>query len=286
MILSFLEKPYPFYDSLGQRWRLVITISLFIGIFCVVFRPFGLDNLPGIEKYFVAFGFGLVTFIVELINMILLPYWLPGIISEKKWTVGKEVMWVFWMLSTIAAANYFYAIYFYPISGGWVFFAYTLTYTCVIGIIPAIGVIFFKQVYTYKKVIKEVGLMNESLSTQPKINSSGRVILESEGGKDQHTIDPNAILCIESSGNYVEVFYEDGSLKRKVFRNKISTLQEKLIDQKNLVRCHRTYIVNIDFVENISGNSQGYKLRIKYLDIVIPVSRSKSKLFRTLIVSN
>lgn len=285
MILSFLKKPYPFYDSLGQRWRLVITISLFIGIFCVVFRPFGLDNLPGIQKYFVAFGFGLVTFIVEFINMILLPYWFPLILSEKKWTVVKEIIWVCWMLATIASANYFYALYFYPISGGWIFFANTLIYTCVIGLIPAIGVIFFKQVYTYKKVIREVGLMNDSLGTHPKVNGSGKIILESEGAKDQLEIDSNAILCIESSGNYVEVFYEDQSLKRKVLRNKISTIQEQLADQKSLVRCHRTYIVNIDFVESISGNSQGYKLKIKYLDISIPVSRSKSKLFRTLIVS-
>jgi DNA-binding LytR/AlgR family response regulator len=47
-----------------------------------------------------------------------------------------------------------------------------------------------------------------------------------------------------------------------------------------MFKCHRGFIINLAFVEKVNGNSQGYRLLIKYLDTEIPVARNYSKSFR------
>ena len=52
-----------------------------------------------------------------------------------------------------------------------------------------------------------------------------------------------------------------------------------LKEYKFIVKCHRSYLVNINFIDRIEGNSQGYKLFVENLSSPIPVSKpSVSKL--------
>ncbi len=51
----------------------------------------------------------------------------------------------------------------------------------------------------------------------------------------------------------------------------MSELEER---SKKVIRCHKSYIVNLNKVNRISGNAKGYKLQIDELDFLIPVSRS------------
>ena len=52
----------------------------------------------------------------------------------------------------------------------------------------------------------------------------------------------------------------------------ISSIENNVCDE-SIVRCHRSFIINIKYIDAIEGNSNGYKLYLKCCNAVIPVSR-------------
>jgi DNA-binding LytR/AlgR family response regulator len=82
------------------------------------------------------------------------------------------------------------------------------------------------------------------------------------------------IVAIKSADNYVEVFYSNGdSIEKKLMRNTLKDIESQLSNLKKLIRCHRTCIVNTQYIHNLSRNYSGYSLQIKNCSEKLPVSR-------------
>jgi DNA-binding LytR/AlgR family response regulator len=79
---------------------------------------------------------------------------------------------------------------------------------------------------------------------------------------------------IRSADNYIEVFWKDGDLiKRQLIRGTLQKAADLLEDYTYIFKCHRSFIVNINYIERVEGNSQGYKLFFEDIDFEIPVSK-------------
>ena len=89
---------------------------------------------------------------------------------------------------------------------------------------------------------------------------------------------------VKSVDNYVEIYWaEEGKIQRTLLRSSLKQISAKFDNQPDLIRCHRAYIINIDKIVKVKGNSQGYKLLIMDYENLIPISRSYLKLFRNYI---
>ena len=66
----------------------------------------------------------------------------------------------------------------------------------------------------------------------------------------------------------------ENTLKKVTYRVILSSFEVQLKEASNLVRRHRSYIVNLKKVKNISGNAQGLKLELINQSEIIPVSRN------------
>ncbi len=85
------------------------------------------------------------------------------------------------------------------------------------------------------------------------------------------------LLYIEADDNYSTVVWQNGDGQQKrLLRVNLKNLESQL-DNSFALRCHRSYIVNINAISAIVGNTNGYKLRINGSDFSIPVSRPKGK---------
>ena len=81
------------------------------------------------------------------------------------------------------------------------------------------------------------------------------------------------LLFIESADNYSEVvFLQNGQPKKTLLRGSLSRFEEQA-HHPDVVRCHRSFVVNLQRVESISGNAQGYKLQLQNYPSPIPVAR-------------
>lgn len=73
------------------------------------------------------------------------------------------------------------------------------------------------------------------------------------------------ILFLKADGSYCEFVFKDRS---QVFSENLSYFEEKLSFAKELVRVHRSYIINTDYIERIHEN------RVWITGIEIPISKA------------
>jgi len=107
----------------------------------------------------------------------------------------------------------------------------------------------------------------------------------------------NTRICLEQSGVYIpvelmEIIYAKVEGKHTYLITKdaileysgnLSQLEEKLLGN-NFFRSHRSYILNIDYIEIIEPwFNNTYMVKLKYIDEKVPVSRSQIKKFKDLV---
>ena len=80
--------------------------------------------------------------------------------------------------------------------------------------------------------------------------------------------------------------FAQNELKKVTYRVTLSSFEAQLEKSSGLVRCHRSYLVNLKNVENISGNAQGLKLELKNQSEMVPVSRKYIPIVRQFFVEN
>lgn len=81
MIKEYLKQPYPFPY---KKWNIIISISLFIGLFMLIFQPFGLSQMRGgAYKSVFCLGYGVVTMTVMIINIVIIQHLFKGWFNNK-----------------------------------------------------------------------------------------------------------------------------------------------------------------------------------------------------------
>lgn len=277
--LKFFNAPYPFYEDTKQGFKVSLGIGTFIGLFCYLFKPFGLQADVN-EKLL---GFGVVSFLVCAFYMMLLPLIFKKSLNNRGWKIYKEILWIILITTSISKANYFYLGYIKNI--GYTFnlkvFLSIIYHTSIIATIPAITIILYKQVFIFKKIVKEVERIDAKLIANNSIENEQakeKVILKSDTKKNDLELFVDQLVAITSFGNYLEVFFiEEEKLSKKLIRNAISTVENDLKEAENIIRCHRSHIINLNKVEKVEGNLQGYQVFFKEENLQIPVSRSYTK---------
>ncbi len=269
---NYLSQPFP---KLTSRWKLIISISLFVAIFLIIFQPFGIHSIQ--NKILILSGYGLVTFIVLFINLIIIEHIFPKTFNEKNWTIGKEFLWLMWIIFCIGLGNALYTNYLFDyFRFNLMFFIQFQLFTLTIGLIPTSILIITKQKYLLQKNIKSAQELNKNLKKgQSGISQNSLIRIYADNEKDYIEFNPNDFYFIESSGNYIEIhFLKDGKFIRKIFRSTLKRALEFFKSTPEIIQCHRAFIVNSSIIINAKGNSQGLILNLKNCDDEIPVSRN------------
>ena len=81
-------------------------------------------------------------------------------------------------------------------------------------------------------------------------------------------------VAAKAEGNYVQLFLNsENGIKSHLKRMTIKELEIQLREFDHIVKTHRSYLVNVSCIQKLSGNAQGYKLKIIGMSTTIPVSR-------------
>ncbi|MEL7535084.1 MAG: LytTR family DNA-binding domain-containing protein [Bacteroidota bacterium] len=285
---KLLKQAYPINSEGKIPWAIALSFGLFVGLFLWLLQPFGLASLGIPNKTLYIGGYGAITALLMIINVILLRGSLPGFYREKNWTVGKEIIWVSWNIFTIALANWYYSIYWINFSwntGSLLFFVFV---TLGVGIFPIVLLVLLNANRLLKKHLTEAQRMQSQLSQSgPKLETTPapipiqELLLSGENQKENLRLSPASLLFIRSADNYVEIHFEtEGGIQKRMLRSSLARMAQQIEGISHLMRCHRAYIVNLLAVQNFKGDSQGYKLYFEATELVIPVSRRYTKAFR------
>jgi len=69
----------------------------------------------------------------------------------------------------------------------------------------------------------------------------------------------------------------ENQLKKEIIRITMKKIEYDFLENKKIIRCHKSYFVNLSKVKTTSGNARALYLHINELDFQIPVSRNFSK---------
>jgi hypothetical protein len=278
-MLKVLKKPYPFSDDLKYNTRVIFFISIGVFAFLWLFQPFEIDSLPVRQKYYLMIGFSLITFLTLSLNLLIIPSLLPKKFASARWNIKKEIIWDSWILFSILVSFFFFT--------RWIEFMkfnfYTLIKLVLTAILPLSGLIIINHNRMLRSNLKIADEMNSKLKDH-KLIQEKIIHFTSDYQKDSLALKSNSILIIRSANNYIEVFWKDeNAVKKQMVRCSMITAEEAVKEFRFIFKCHRSYMVNVNYIERFEGNSQGYKLFLENVTFPIPVSRNSSAKLKELI---
>jgi len=153
-------------------------------------------------------------------------------------------------------------------------FVDVLTYA----ILPIFIFVLIAERILLNKRFKTAQSVSQQIKQIEKPETNEELILFADNQKTSLSMLLNDILCIEANDNYCNIYYrKENIVKREMLRNTMKNMEDQLSKFDDIIRCHKSYIVNMYNFDKLTGNAQGYKLDIKMLDFKIPVSRSFPK---------
>lgn len=273
-----MSQPAPVNEKPWLSVLLCVAIVIFI---LAIFEPFNF-RLNSLGQVWVLAGFALLTMLVTSIAFVLLPKIFKRFYNPDKWTTGKSLLnnVFFLIIMGIGVVCYDYFIVmkqlpeYFPMG-----FLVDLLAALTIGIIPLSIITIITQNNALKRNLNSSKEINQILSERIKISPIKEdLITLNKSTKESISIRPEDILYMESEGNYVNVHYrQDEKVTYKQIRSTIKQMEETLQNHPMFIRCHRAFIVNINYISNAEGNAQGYQLTLSNVPLEIPVSRTYLK---------
>ncbi|MFI1773334.1 LytTR family transcriptional regulator DNA-binding domain-containing protein [Thalassobellus citreus] len=126
----------------------------------------------------------------------------------------------------------------------------------------------------YIELLKRGNLNN--IETQIETRKPSSLFEIKTNTKENLLLDPQDIAFIQGDGNYCSVnWYNNNILSKTVLRITLKQLETQLRPFSYLIRCHKSYIVNMDKSVKTVGNSKSSFIESPLFSIRIPISRNK-----------
>jgi hypothetical protein len=266
--------PFRRFEASKDRLVTILVFGLFIFLFLFVFKPFGMSSLEDNQQFFVSLGFGLVTTFM----LFIFKYLLEPVVTRSNWTLGKNLIWDFCIASSIGVANYFYICAIFHQVLVFKYMLYAIWAAIMVGIIPVTisYIVTFNRMY--RNALKEAAIPPERLFREDKI------ILRAGNPKNEMTLNPEHIVYLCSNDNYVTVVISNGDEQTKTtIRGTLKSAESELSKSGRFFRCHKCYIINLDFAGSIKGNNQNMTIKLLPSGPEIPVSRSRAEMLQKII---
>ena len=251
------------------KWTLSVALSLFFFVFMLTFLPFGITNYDPNFQFSLEFLLTLLLFTtVTFITCSLNEFYLKKRIV-KRVNLRGYIVWSVWLIVLVGFANYLI----YNYLGNWHDFSFKggiqfITNVSAVLLFPIVGVFFYFRYQDLKIQFEEVLINTDSMGQENSLIS-----FQGEGVNDQVQVQLKDFLYAQAQDNYVEIVYvAEKSVQKHLLRTTIKGLIDQL-KHPMLIRCHRSFMVNIFNVRSTIGHSQ-IRLNIHHIQHAIPVSRT------------
>lgn len=251
---------------------MLVTLSAFVFLFLVLFQPFNLDSAPLAEL--------VTTSLASALCFLAVGWGLNSLRATGKWPFKDSPL----------AAELFYIASFIFIVG---FLVYLLRLSSdyvnlslqsalqfqLFAFMLATILVFISRLLTALLKLQRQGQTRSELLKSIESSSHGILIsLQLNDSEGAFSFPLNKWIGAKSAGNYLELYFATPNHKPNVLvRSTLKLLTAAMQDHSQFYHCHRSYAINLDYVEKLNGRAQGYKLKMKGVVDPIPVSRNAEK---------
>ena len=281
-ISNTLNQPYPFfYESVK---RILITAGAFVlGVshFLYLIQPFSYNfDEHRYPFWIISLLNGTLVGSIFLFYIALIKGFAPRLIDEEFWTLGRELgFWLLFLL-LVGVGNFFLRelIYDNPNNFSFYYFRTEVIHSLIVGSFFLLFIVTGKYLHIVSSTIDKASTWNSVVRDyRNKQQGETEITVHAESAQDTIRFRVSEFLYAKVDGNYIEFYLMDDKneeIQRHIKRNTLINVEEQLKDVPNIIRVHRSYLVNIYKIECVSGNAQGYRLGIKNSKDIVPVSRN------------
>jgi len=203
--------------------------------------------------------YGLITFLVSLGFNTIVNYFVEK--DQPTWVFWKWILATLLLILCIAIANYCFGLLVFDNFHFSLFTVLsTMFNTLLLGAFPLVFIGTILLIQNRQK--------NEDIANKLSIPIENKPSAIIQLGVITYPIDD--ILFVAAMQNYVVIHSK--TLPKQTLRSTLTKLENELL-QHNIIRCHRSYLVNISSIKSVSGNAQGLKLELHNSNQIVPVSR-------------
>lgn len=267
---SFFNKKFTLLDKKSDRYLLILVVLVFSIFFLNIFEPFNITRWfsdSPIIRILRLSSYGIVVALVYLFTQFPLRRWF----KQLEFTVKSYIFWL--VIEVVLISLVYIFLYGNPLGNFVNDFLFSIKYTLLGIFLPYIFAIL---VIYYKNQRAEIQQLQKKISRPVE---KRLIAFNDENGKIRFSALATDVLMLESTDNYVSVFYTlEGKVQRQLLRNTLKNLEEDL-KENSIIRCHRSYMVNFSNIEFVKKDGKKLQLKIKHLEKSIPVSQNYSPLF-------
>jgi DNA-binding LytR/AlgR family response regulator len=270
-----LNQPVPSFILKKQNIvKLIVYTSLFALLFINIYSPFGVTLWFTIDKWQLLLYSSMIiltgVFVVVISRIIMY-----NLYKNKPLKYWQYFIWVAAEIFFMALFYVLFEIIFLKDKRNFIYLLKVSMQNTALVLLLPYAVLWLYFSYQEKKE------MIEKLEDNPKPKNSNDNILipfHDEKGILRISIKQNNFLYLEANDNYVNLYYlVDGKIESFLLRNSLKKIESELINF-DIIRCHRSYIVNFSKVRMIYKNSNGLTIELDVPErIQIPISRNYSE---------
>ncbi len=260
--------------SLKEELSKLFIVGVSIFLFILFFQPFPLNFVDFENRLLFITGYGIITFLISGLILAVLPLFTPKWLNINELKSNLPFIPGFLLLVLNATAFAFYLRYV-----GSVYLSLYIVFKIVlVSLLPLIILMVIHKQKLLKNgfnLLKDQNkLLLNKLQEFERIEDEKEIEILSNNKSDRLSVKYKDIISVKSADNYIEISYLKNNLtEKKLIRNTLKNIEEQLSGKQFFIRCHRTSIANILFVEQLIRTQNGNALKMNVLGEDVPVSR-------------
>lgn len=271
-----VDKIIPYY-LLERRntIHMILFTAFFALLFINIFQPFGSREwYKGISD-FTYFFFSSLIILTGMLVVVVSRLFL-GLYTKKRDI--SQLQYAAWVFLEIIAMSLFFALFSkYVPEGGekrdfFLLLKNSAINTSLVLLLPySISFLYFS--WKEKNRLLNERASDTSSNTAPK---KGLIGFTDEKGELKISLMIDNLLYIDSADNYATIHYINKEKNTSfLIRNSLKWIEENLTKETPLVRCHRSYIINLDKVKVFKKTKNGIFLELDVPNVPdIPISKT------------
>lgn len=269
-MVDFQKPIAPYLNEKRNIIRLILFTSLFALVFINIYSPFGADRWFNLTKFeFLSYSSLVILtgVLVIVISRIIMYYY-----GRKH--VINYYQYIAWIFAEIMMMALFYTLFekfvLKDVRDFIDLVKLTARNTALVLLLPY-SVLWLYFSWRDKK--EQI----EKLAEIPSFQGNAREMIPFYDDKSvlKFSVKKESLLYIESAENYVSICYIDkGKVSKYLLRDTMKKMEETFSGTE-IVRCHRSYMVNFEKVKVIRKDKDGLKLELDSPSAIdIPVSKT------------
>lgn len=281
-LLNFLEQPYPFYYEGKKLLQIVGVIFLISLSFNYMLQPFDVNPQEQKMHYFWICFIHSSSPILVLLCISLICKLFPQ--TTDDWKIKNECILVFFLVLFTGITQFLIrdVIYDNPMNWSWRYFIEEISNTFIAGIFLAPIIISINLNRQQLKNRQKAERISSTITEVKEIQNDTSITIETEVKSEKFVFESNNFIYAKAEGNYAEIFLKkEEKVQKLIKRIPIKNLEMQLSAFPFIIKTHRSVLLNLNYIEKVTGNAQGYKVQLKNCPDTVPVSRNFIQSFET-----